>query len=161
MSDRRRECARDLLALALLAALAVGFLWRCTLGGKVMLSTNASNQLGGAGFANGQYLVMVNNGVQLGEGGITAVDSAEGMFLAPLPAPQIQSRGAGFGVGSNGFGFNITGPSGQAVVVEAKSVLSALPWSPLQTNTLTSEPLYFSDPLWANHTGRFYRLRSP
>jgi len=131
------------------------------LGGKVMLSTNASNQLGGAGFANGQYLVMVNNGVQLGEGGITAVDSAEGMFLAPLPAPQIQSRGAGFGVGSNGFGFNITGPSGQAVVVEAKSVLSALPWSPLQTNTLTSEPLYFSDPLWTNHTGRFYRLRSP
>ena len=32
---------------------------------------------------------------------------------------------------------------------------------PLQTNTLSSDSLYFSDPQWTNYPARFYRLRSP
>jgi hypothetical protein len=34
-------------------------------------------------------------------------------------------------------------------------------WLPLQTNTLTGDSLYFSDPAWTNHPARLYRIRSP
>jgi hypothetical protein len=130
------------------------------IGSKVPLSTEAGNQLGGAMFANGKYLAMVNNGVIMGEDGITQVDSATGLFLSPLPAPQIQIAGASFGVGPNGFGFNITGLSGQMVVVEATTSVAAPAWSPLQTNTLTGSSWYFRDPQWTNSPARLYRLRS-
>jgi hypothetical protein len=44
-------------------------------------------------------------------------------------------------------------------VVEASTDL--INWQPVQTNTLTSGSVYFSDPQWTNYPGRFYRLRSP
>jgi len=34
-------------------------------------------------------------------------------------------------------------------------------WTPQQTNTPTSDTLYFSDPNWTNHPARFYHLRWP
>jgi hypothetical protein len=34
-------------------------------------------------------------------------------------------------------------------------------WFPLQTNTLTADFWYFSDPAWTNYSKRFYRVRSP
>ena len=46
-------------------------------------------------------------------------------------------------------------------MVEASENLASPVWSPLQTNTLISDLLYFSDPEWTNYPGRFYRLRSP
>jgi hypothetical protein len=60
---------------------------------------------------------------------------------------------------TNQFGFNITWASGQIVVVEASTDL--INWQPVQTNTLTSGSVYFSDPQWTNYPGRFYRLRLP
>ncbi len=51
------------------------------------ISTAAGNQLGGAGFANGNYLALVNNGVEMGEGGIVQSDSATGAFIVPTPPP--------------------------------------------------------------------------
>ncbi len=54
---------------------------------KITLSTNALNQLGGIGFADGNYLVLVNNGVEMGEGGITQVDNATGAFITPSSGP--------------------------------------------------------------------------
>ena len=79
-----------------------------------------------------------------------------------LWSPQIQS-GAGFGVRSNRFGFDIVWAkaSGMAVVVEACTNLTNPAWSPLVTNTLNSDTVYFSDSQWTNNRIRFYRLRIP
>jgi hypothetical protein len=60
-------------------------------------------------------------------------------------------------VRTNQFGFNTNWASGQTVVVKASSNPT---WLPVQTNTHTSDSLYFSDPHWANYPNRFYRLRS-
>jgi hypothetical protein len=75
--------------------------------------------------------------------------------------PQVQTGDASFGVRTNQFGFNINWASGQTVVVEACSNLANPVWQPVQTNTLTSDSVYFSDPQLANYPARFYRLHSP
>ena len=72
-----------------------------------------------------------------------------------------KSSDASFGVRTNQFGFNINWASGQVVVVEACTDLANPTWFPLQTNTLTGDSCYFSDPDWTNYPGRLYRLRSP
>ena len=73
----------------------------------------------------------------------------------------MQTSVASFGVRSNQFGFSIALASGQVVLVEACTNLANPNWSPLQTNTLSGDSLYFSDPQWTNYPARFYRLRSP
>ena len=73
--------------------------------------------------------------------------------------PLIQTGDAGFGVRTNQFGFNIAWASGQTVVVEACTNLANPVWSPVATNTLTSDSSYFSDPQLSNYPARFYRLR--
>jgi hypothetical protein len=128
---------------------------------KVTISADAGNQLGGVAFANGKYFVLVNNGVILGPGGVSQVDSAIGAFLMPLLRPQIQVDGTTFGVRTNRFGFTITGTSGQIVVVEACANLNSPFWSPVATNILSGGPSYFSDSQWMNYPRRLYRLRSP
>ena len=75
--------------------------------------------------------------------------------------PQVQTGDASFGVQLNQFGFNMAWASGQIVVVEACTNLTNPVWSPLQTNTFTSDTLYFSDAQWTNYPARLYRLRSP
>jgi hypothetical protein len=75
--------------------------------------------------------------------------------------PEVQTTGAGFGVRTNQFGFNITGTSNLVVVVEASTDLANPTWYPLQTNILTGALFYFSDPEWTNYPTRFYRLRWP
>ena len=86
-------------------------------------------------------------------------------LLTGLPTvlwtPQAQAGDAIFGVRTNCFGFNINWASGQTVVVDACTDLANPVWFPLQTNTLTADSVYFSDPDWTNYPGRFYRLRSP
>jgi hypothetical protein len=73
----------------------------------------------------------------------------------------VQSSDASFGVRTNRFGFDITWASGQVIVVEACTDLANAIWSPLQTNTLSSDSFYFSDSQWTNYPRRFYRVRSP
>ena len=75
--------------------------------------------------------------------------------------PQVQTSGGSFGVRTNQFGFNITWASGMVVVVEACENPANPVWSPLQTNTLSGDSFYFSDPQWTNYPARLYRLRSP
>ena len=60
----------------------------------------------------------------------------------------------------NQLGFNIARASGQVVVVEACTDLAQPVWAPLQTNTLSRDTFYFSDPQWTNSPARFYRVRS-
>jgi hypothetical protein len=38
--------------------------------------------------------------------------------------------------------------------------LASPAWQPIQTNTLTDAPLYFSDPQWKNYSRRFYRVNT-
>jgi hypothetical protein len=73
----------------------------------------------------------------------------------------IQSSDANFGVRSNQFGFDITGPTNLVVVVEASTNLAAAVWTPLQTVTLTNGLFYFSEPLQSNTAARFYSLGLP
>jgi hypothetical protein len=55
------------------------------------------------------------------------------------------------------FGFNVTGPSGSNVVIQASTDRQI--WIPLQTNLLGNGPLYFSDPQSAANAQRFYRAQ--
>ena len=75
--------------------------------------------------------------------------------------PRVLTGDGGLGVRTNQFGFKITWASGMDVAVEACTNLTSPVWVPLQTNTLTGDRLYFSDPGWTNQPARFYRLRSP
>jgi len=78
-----------------------------------------------------------------------------------LPNPTILSFGPDFGVQSNVFGFTISWATNTSVIVEACTNLAHPNWQPLQTNTLTTGSVNFSDPLWTNFVQRSYRIRSP
>jgi len=77
------------------------------------------------------------------------------LYQGPLPPPGI---GGNLGFQSGSFGFNLGGVAGQSVVVETSTNL--LTWTALSTNTLTTEPWYFSDPTSIASLQRFYRIRS-
>jgi DNA-binding beta-propeller fold protein YncE len=64
---------------------------------------------------------------------------------------------AAFGFTNGVFGFDVAGPSGSNVVIQASTDLQT--WIPLQTNLLGSGPLYFSDPHSTNNVQRFYRAQ--
>jgi BspA type Leucine rich repeat region (6 copies) len=82
-----------------------------------------------------------------------------GMSNVPwLPQMQMDTN---FGVQNGRFGFNIFWATNQTVTVEAAANPVNPAWVPLQTNTLTSNLTYFSDPQWSNYPTRFYRLTSP
>jgi hypothetical protein len=73
--------------------------------------------------------------------GSTFADRPTALWL-----PQVETSDASFGVRTNQFGFNINWASGMTVVVEACTNLASPSWLPLQTNTLSADSLYFSDP---------------
>jgi len=75
--------------------------------------------------------------------------------------PQIQTGGSNFGVGTNGFGFNITGMSNTWFSVEACTDLANPNWLPIQTNRFASGTFHFIDPQSTNFSARFYRLQMP
>jgi hypothetical protein len=129
------------------------------LGSKIPISTDPDNQIGGVGFANGHYLVLVSSGLVMGEGGIIEVDSAFGAFVNPPADPKIQTDEA-FGVRENQFGFTFTGIDGSSIVVEASTNLASPDWIGVSTNTISGGTSAFHDPQWMNHPGRYYRLRS-
>lgn len=75
--------------------------------------------------------------------------------------PEAQTSDGSFGVGVNGFGFDITGTTNIPIMVEAATNLTGAPWTALQSCTLTNGSIDFSDPQSTNYPSRFYRLRSP
>lgn len=75
-----------------------------------------------------------------------------------VPATIVTS-GAGFGVNGGQFGFNLTGPPGQLVVVESSTDL--MNWQPIWTNTFGTAPLSFSDPQTSSFAAQYYRARTP
>jgi hypothetical protein len=78
---------------------------------------------------------------------------------AALWLSDVRTDDSSLGVRTNQFGFTITWASGMTVVVEASRDLNDGNWQPVQTNTLTQDSLYFSDPEWTNYSSRFYRVR--
>jgi uncharacterized repeat protein (TIGR03803 family) len=92
--------------------------------------------------------------------GTTGWGTAFGGCPTVLWNPQVQTSGASFGLGTNGFGFTITGSSNLVIVVEACTNLANPVWLPVGTNTLTSGSSYFSDPQWTNNPACFFRLAS-
>jgi hypothetical protein len=92
---------------------------------------------------------------------VTGWGAAFGGRPTALWRPSIQTDDASFGVRTNQFGFNIAWASGTTVIVEACANPANPIWTPLQTNILTSDLVYFSDPNWTNSPERFYRVRSP
>ena len=92
-----------------------------------------------------------------------AVDSTGNVYVADFyfntirkgfPAPMILN--AGFNLGQ--FSFNLSGPTGLSVVVEASSDLVS--WLSIWTNTFAGA-LNFSDPQSRAYSNRFYRARLP
>lgn len=75
--------------------------------------------------------------------------------------PQVNTGDGSFGLQNNQFGFSFNWASGMVVEVEACTNLSNPQWQPVQTNALTGDPAYFTEPPGANYPGRFYRLCSP
>jgi hypothetical protein len=78
--------------------------------------------------------------------------------MANLPVSiAIVTTNAAFGFTGGVFGFDVTGPSGASVVIQASTDLHT--WIPLQTNLLGSGLLYFSDPQSTTNARRFYRAQ--
>ncbi len=103
-----------------------------------------------------------------GGGGGLAVDSEGTLYVAEWYNNTIRkgyrplalaSSGTNLGFTSGQFGFALTGPSGQPVVVDCSTDL--LTWLPLWTNTLMVGALQFSDPNSDVDRHRFYRTRRP
>ena len=76
--------------------------------------------------------------------------------MGKVAAPIILNSGPEFGFDGGQFGFNLTGPAGRSLVVEASTDLVS--WLPLWTNTFTGA-LNFSDPQSGVYSNRFYRAR--
>jgi len=77
----------------------------------------------------------------------------------PNTPPVIVVSDGNLGFRSGRFGFNISGPVGETVVVQSSSDL--VNWTAEGTNTLGSGPFYFSDPESSAPGSRFYRLLVP
>jgi hypothetical protein len=75
--------------------------------------------------------------------------------------PVIQTGVASFGLSNNQFGFNIAGTTNIPIVVEACANLASPVWTALTNTTLTNGSYFFSEPLQANSSGRFYRISAP
>lgn len=109
---------------------------------------------GGRTIVNGFYVEGATSGtdaVQLAQNEITF------LFGTVVPPALVISD---IHHSANGqFGFSVEGAVGQAVVIETSPDLQT--WTELQTNTLGSGPLPFTDPQPASLPSRFYRLRSP
>lgn len=73
--------------------------------------------------------------------------------------PAIHTGDGSLGVSANRFGFDVSGSSGQIVVVEVSTDL--VKWQPVQTNKLAGVPMHFSDAQWTKYPCRYYRVRSP
>jgi uncharacterized delta-60 repeat protein len=135
--------------------------WRTTFD----VSTNAADwtPLGaGTRIAGGWQLGPVRlpvGGAIRARGYVTGGGNGSCWFVESLLStlPRIIVDDGHFGFGTNGFGFNLLGTSGQTVVVEGSTNL--VDWLPLQTNTLGNSSAYFSDPVARGASERFYRAR--
>jgi len=79
------------------------------------------------------------------------------IIITVVPTPLLITKDAAFGFTNGVFGFDVSGPSGATVVIQASTDLQT--WIPLQTNLLGNGPLYFSDTQSTTNVQRFYRAQ--
>lgn len=100
------------------------------LGNKVIINATAGNQFGGTGFVNGKYLALVNNGVVMGDGGVSQVEGVYAQFLSamtPVPAaPTISSVSPPSGAPGSSIVVNGTNFLNGATTVTINGVASAV-----------------------------------
>jgi hypothetical protein len=84
-------------------------------------------------------------------------DGVNGEIIITAAPLAIITANAAFGFTNGVFGFDVAGPSGSNVVIQASTDLHI--WIPLQTNLLGSGMLYFSDAQSTNNAQRFYRVQ--
>jgi hypothetical protein len=89
--------------------------------------------------------------------GPTLLSAPTALWTQPL----LLSDAPGSGVSADGLGFTISWAPNARVVVEASPQLDPPAWTPVSTNLLTGGSSRFTDPQWAAHPNRFYRLRTP
>ena len=89
----------------------------------------------------------------------TTMDGLQLFSVGVIPLG-LQIAASGLGARSNAFSFNLTGPPGATVIIEATTNLADSDWSPLQTNVLLSQLMTFQDLLWTNYPQRYYRMRT-
>jgi sugar lactone lactonase YvrE len=101
------------------------------------------------------------SGVAVTAGGnVYVADTGNSTIRIGFPAinpPVIVPGSPAFSAGQ--FGFNLTGPAGQQVVVEASTNLSN--WLAIWTNTFGASVLPFSDSQSSAESNRFYRAKIP
>ena len=91
--------------------------------------------------------------------GIASPDNPANGEIIIIPVPTVLGIATDAAIGfTNGvFGFDVTGPAGSNVAIQASTDLQT--WIPLQTNLLGSGLLYFSDPQSTTNARRFYRAQ--
>jgi len=89
-----------------------------------------------------------------GDGNMYVADFYFNTIRKGFPAPRILNHGFNGGQ----FSFDLTGPTGQTVVVEASTDLVG--WLPIWTNTFAG-PTNFGDTQSVIYSNRFYRTRLP
>jgi streptogramin lyase len=94
-----------------------------------------------------------------GKNSVFVADTDNNTIRIGFLPPAILTLAPPFGLNGGQFGFNLTGPTGQLVLVEASSDLLA--WLPIWTNAFGPVPLSFTDPQSAASPPRFYRVHLP
>jgi hypothetical protein len=119
----------------------------------------------GSGVNDSVFALAVSGSTLYAGGGFTTAGTnvsayAAMAFLAGTPVSlAIITTNAAFGFTDGVFGFDVAGPSGANVVIQASRDLQT--WIPLQTNLLGSGPFYFSDTQSSASVQCFYRAVLP
>ena len=114
----------------------------------------------GSGLNGGVSALAVSGSTLYAGGSFTTAGTNVSLYAAMANLPgslAIITTNAAFGFTNGVFGFDVAGPSGANVVIQASTDLQT--WIPLQTNLLGSGPLYFSDPQSSANVQRFYRAQ--
>jgi hypothetical protein len=114
----------------------------------------------GSGMNNEVDALAVSGGTLYAGGSFTTAGTNVSAYVAMAYLPgslAIITTNAAFGFTDGVFGFDMAGPSGSNVVIQASTDLQT--WIPLQTNLLGSGLLYFSDPQSTTNVQRFYRAQ--
>ena len=132
----------------------LGANWVTTTIGGQPRSAGTNNGAGTNALFNSPFGLAVD-----AKGGVFVADTENNTIRIGFLPPAILTTAPPLGFSQGQFGFNLTGPTGQLVLVEASSNLLA--WLPIWTNAFGPGPLSFTGPQGAAPSPRFYRVHLP